>query len=241
VVGRILSGAGIPGFLDNLTKLYEAADTEGQRWRAVVEVWREAYDSQRVKAADIYKVVTEAGIDLELRGKSEKALQSAFGKALGKMKDRVIGEYQIHYAGTHKRIAEWRLMKTDGTDDLFGVGGVGGVGSDPQDTLAHAPLSRDKGQKPTPPTPTYTNNDDMPDDDQPDKSAEEQPHGTDDAQAAITQARNAAAAAIVTGDRWQEALADLAALSQGEHDDLCRKPRYAKRLAELRQQQEVQS
>jgi hypothetical protein len=168
VVGRILSGAGIPGFLDNLTKLYEAADTEGQRWRAVVEVWREAYDSQRVKAADIYRVVTEAGIDLELRGKSEKALQSAFGKALSKMKDRVIGEYQIQYAGTHKRIAEWRLMKTDGTDDLFGVGGVGGVGFDPEDTSRARTRSALRGENLHRPTPTYTTNDVQPDTDPPD-------------------------------------------------------------------------
>jgi hypothetical protein len=58
----------------------------------------------------------------------------------------------------------------------------------------------------------------------------------------LKQARLSAAAAILTGDGWQEALADLAALSQAEHDDLCSKPKYARRLAELGyQQQEVQS
>jgi hypothetical protein len=59
---------------------------------------------------------------------------------------------------------------------------------------------------------------------------------------ALKQARLSAAAAIVTGEGWQEALADLAALSQAEHADLCSKPKYAPRLAELGyQQQEVQS
>jgi hypothetical protein len=125
VMGRILSGVGIPGFLENLVKLYDAADTEGQRWRAVVEVWREAYGSKRVKAADVYKAITEAGIDMELRGRTERAQQTAFGQALAKMKDRVIGGYQIVKAGTYNRAAEWRLMATDGgdkdpeTEDMF--------------------------------------------------------------------------------------------------------------------------
>jgi hypothetical protein len=129
VMGRILSGIGIPGFLGNLVKLYDAADTEGQRWRAVVEVWREAHGSKRVKAADVYRVVTGAGIDMELRGSTERALQTEFGRALAKMKDRVIGGYQIVHAGTHKRAAEWRLKATDGgnedpeTEDMFSNGG----------------------------------------------------------------------------------------------------------------------
>jgi hypothetical protein len=124
-MGRILSGVGIPGFLGNLVKLYDAADTEGQRWRAVVEVWREAHGSKRVKAADVYRVVTGAGIDMELRGSTERAQQTAFGQALAKMKDRVIGGYQIVKEGTYKRAAEWRLMATDGgdkdpeTEDMF--------------------------------------------------------------------------------------------------------------------------
>jgi hypothetical protein len=194
VMGRILSGVGIPGFLENLIKLYDAADTEGQRWRAVVGVWREAYDSQRVKAADVYRVVSEAGIDMELRGKTEKAMQSAFGKALAKMKDRVIAGYQIVHAGNHKRVAEWRLISTDGsedppkTEDMFegeqnttteentdGVGGVGSVGSGTQsrapDASARAHNNTTRPENLHQPTPTYTT---------PDKAAEEQPHISDD-------------------------------------------------------------
>jgi DNA primase len=54
----------------------------------------------------------------------------------------------------------------------------------------------------------------------------------------ITAARHAAAATIMNGNGWQEALAELATVSQEEYDSLCDKPRYAARLAELRQRQQ---
>jgi hypothetical protein len=168
VMGRILSGVGIPGFLDNLVKLYDAADTEGQRWRAVVDVWWDAHGSTRVKAAQVYQAITEAGIDMELRGKTEKAQQSAFGKALAKMKDRVVNGYQIVQAGTHRKVAEWRLMRVDGSDDdpknadMFGESGevgVGCVGFSPicvEKKLSRARDTPEPGEKPTQPTHTYT-------------------------------------------------------------------------------------
>jgi hypothetical protein len=175
VMGRILPGVGIPGFLDNLVKLYDAADTEGQRWRTVVDVWWEAHGSNRVKAADVYQAITEAGVELDLRGRTEKAQQSAFGKALARMKDRVINGYQIVQAGTYRRVAEWRLMRTDGSDndpetanmftgdDNSVQVDVGCVGFSPvcvekeqSRARARTPEASEKPTQPTQPAHTYT-------------------------------------------------------------------------------------
>jgi hypothetical protein len=60
VIGGIVAGAGISGFLANLDAFYEAAVTEVARWRAFVERWWETYGSEPVSARDLVELVFEA-------------------------------------------------------------------------------------------------------------------------------------------------------------------------------------
>ena len=60
VIGGIVAGAGISGFLANLDAFYEAAVTEVARLRAFVERWWETYGSEPVSARDLVELVFEA-------------------------------------------------------------------------------------------------------------------------------------------------------------------------------------
>jgi len=52
-VGGILTNAGIPGFLGNLSELYDAMDDEGQQWRAFLEAWEECFGQTAVTTAEL--------------------------------------------------------------------------------------------------------------------------------------------------------------------------------------------
>jgi hypothetical protein len=113
VLGGILETAGIPGFLGNLMQLYERADTEGATWRRFVAEWWERFKDQEVKAADLFPIALDMdGFDLG-KGKTERAQKIAFGKALGRQRDRVIGQYRITQTGTAQRIALWQLQNVE--------------------------------------------------------------------------------------------------------------------------------
>lgn len=117
VLGRILQGAGIPGFLGNLDALYDRADTEGAAWRALVSAWWEKYQRNEVLGSDLYQVLVDADVDLSLRGKDETGIRKSFGKALARVQDRVFSveldgkplRLQIINSGTHRKAHLWRL------------------------------------------------------------------------------------------------------------------------------------
>jgi hypothetical protein len=113
VIGGILEHAEIPGFLGNLSEFYEQADLEGAVWRDLVGAWWEKHHENEVGVADLFLIAlgTEG---LDLAGKTERAQKIAFGKALGKQRDRVIGEYRVVNVGTHNRAGRWRLLPTSG-------------------------------------------------------------------------------------------------------------------------------
>ena len=111
VIGGILQVAGIPGFLTNLDEFYEQADTEGTVWRQFVGVWWERFGQNAVGVADLFQLALT--IDgLEIGGRTERAMQTVFGKKLGARRDRVIGDYRIAFAGTYRQAKQWRLLPT---------------------------------------------------------------------------------------------------------------------------------
>jgi putative DNA primase/helicase len=118
VIGGILEHAGIPGFLGNLAEFYEQADIETAVWRAFVEAWWEAHSTTEVGTADLFPLAeTVDGLDLD--GQTDKARRTAFGKALSRQRDRVVGEYRITKVGELRRAARWRLLPTDGSGVLL--------------------------------------------------------------------------------------------------------------------------
>ncbi len=93
-MGGILDVVGVPGFLDNLDEFYESADVEGVIWREFVTAWWDAHHENAVTAGELYPLA--AAIDsFPITGRDDRGLKTSFGKALGKMRDRVVGAYRI--------------------------------------------------------------------------------------------------------------------------------------------------
>lgn len=108
-MGGILSVAGVPGFLDNLAEFYEAADLEGAAWRQLVALWAEAHGSNKVGAGDLFTLALEVdGLDFGKGG--DRSQRISFGAQLTKQRDRIYDGYRITYAGTFRRVAQWRLL-----------------------------------------------------------------------------------------------------------------------------------
>jgi len=120
LLGRILHGCGIPDFLGNLDELYERADVQSQAWRALVSAWWDKHHTDEIPAGDVFDILDAEDIDLGLRGKTERALRTAFGLALMKMQDRVLTipdpnagslHLRIECMGTVHNAKLWRLVK----------------------------------------------------------------------------------------------------------------------------------
>jgi hypothetical protein len=61
-IGGILTNANIPGFLGNLSELYDAMDDEGQEWCAFLEAWQGSLGQRAVTTAEL---VAAMGTDTE--------------------------------------------------------------------------------------------------------------------------------------------------------------------------------
>jgi hypothetical protein len=113
VIGGILSVAGVPGFLGNLSEFYEAADLEGTIWRAFVAAWWDKHRENEVGAGDLFPIALETdGFDLDAR--SERGQRVKFGKLLANKRDRVIGDYRVTHVGVLHKADRWRLLPVTG-------------------------------------------------------------------------------------------------------------------------------
>jgi len=111
VMGGILGVAGIPGFLTNLHEFYEASDAEGAVLHCFVTAWWESFKDQEVTASDLFPVAQEIdGLDLG-RG-AEHSQKTVFGKILGRMRDRVIGNHRVAQGRVLHKTLTWRLLPT---------------------------------------------------------------------------------------------------------------------------------
>jgi hypothetical protein len=96
VIGGILQRAAIPGFLEHLEELYEAADEEGNEWREFVAAWWEAFKGEPKRAAELQELCEEQGLMLQTRGEgSQRSQQILLGKALQSMRDRIFEQWRI--------------------------------------------------------------------------------------------------------------------------------------------------
>lgn len=96
-MGGILQVAGVPGLLANAaTFRQQAADTAGE-WRAFVAAWWARFGGKPVGVKDLFQSATEEKLlDAVLGDKGEASQRIRLGRALGKARDRVVGEYRIH-------------------------------------------------------------------------------------------------------------------------------------------------
>lgn len=131
VLGGVLGAAGIDGFLGNLETFYEAADLEGAIWRQFVALWAERFGEAEVGVADLFALAQNVeGFDFG-QG-SERGQKTAFGVALNRQRDRVVGDFRIVNTRTVQRAKRWRLIRARPGDNPFSTfyDGPAGDGKD---------------------------------------------------------------------------------------------------------------
>jgi hypothetical protein len=95
-IGGILGVAGVPGFLGNAHALYAQADEEVQMWRAFVLAWWDKHHQDEVGTEELYTLATAETLLTEVLGDGgDRSQRTKLGKALGRMRDRIIGPYRI--------------------------------------------------------------------------------------------------------------------------------------------------
>lgn len=100
VMGGLVGFAGYEGFLSNRLTMQGRADSESREWTATVRIWWEQYNERPITANDLFEILKERGLLLDLWGGRAKtgALQR-IGHALLRKRDRVYGEFTIRTAG----------------------------------------------------------------------------------------------------------------------------------------------
>jgi hypothetical protein len=137
VIGGILDVAGIPGFLTNQDRVYAEADQEVNSWAEFCQVWWEEFQDRQVKADLLFGLAMRHKLLLDLwSGRDDHAARTAFGKALSRMRERVIGDFRIRRVGedTHAKVLTYRLdrLTVKANRQFAGDAGVSGGFSDPE-------------------------------------------------------------------------------------------------------------
>ncbi|ACY13439.1 hypothetical protein [Haliangium ochraceum] len=98
VMGGILENAEIYGFLGNLPRLYSEANEEGEEWQAFVEAWWARFQAQPVLVQELVELVLDQKLltQVVLDERSQRAQRAQLGRALAKVRNRIIDGRQIH-------------------------------------------------------------------------------------------------------------------------------------------------
>jgi hypothetical protein len=98
--------------------MYTNSDEEGRMWRQFISAWWQRFHAQSVQVADLYMLATEADMLAPVLGdKGERAQRTSLGRALMRMRDRVIGDHRIQVLEPdHRGVQRYRL-ETVGSGD----------------------------------------------------------------------------------------------------------------------------
>lgn len=111
VIGGILEHAGVSGFLEDTEKLYEAADREGNEWRAFINTWHARFGSEPVGSQELVAIALDRELLTEVIGdKSLLSKASRLGRALFAMRDRQFGALRVEVASRAHNMTRWRLV-----------------------------------------------------------------------------------------------------------------------------------
>jgi hypothetical protein len=124
-IGGVLAVAGVEGFLDNLSEMYERAADGTNEWTAFLKAWQEVYGdaahATKQVAADLHdreearlrEALPEefGGIDPE---RPDKGLSRKLGKAFARREGRRHGPERLHLerVGSKKNATQW-VVRTD--------------------------------------------------------------------------------------------------------------------------------
>ena len=109
VMSGIMHFAGFKNFLGNALEFFDEADREGNAWRTLCNDWYEKYQSQPIKAADLFDLAKDIE-GLPFYSKTEDGNRRSFGKQLLKQKDRVFDNFQIKQVGERKGRPLWKVV-----------------------------------------------------------------------------------------------------------------------------------
>ena len=122
-LGGILDVAGVRGFLGNAQELYARTDEETCEWRDFVQQWWERHHDKPVQVHELFCLANETELLGAILGdKSERSQKIRLGKALAKMRERVVGDHRIETAGQDKSSRNvYRLRPHDKASPERGV------------------------------------------------------------------------------------------------------------------------
>ncbi len=99
IMGGILEYAEIPGFLENLDKVYENMDQYTMSWVEYLPIWRQYHGSDPVGVAELWKLADEHSMLLEVLGEgTERSQKTKLGSALRDLNGRYLGEWKVEEA-----------------------------------------------------------------------------------------------------------------------------------------------
>jgi hypothetical protein len=111
VMGGILEANGMHSFLDNLDEVYTESDMEISLWRSLTEAWWSEYETNAVGVADLYQLVLEKDIPIELGSGTERSQKIRLGIQISGKRQRQFGPYRIVYVSRKNHSHLWRLEK----------------------------------------------------------------------------------------------------------------------------------
>ena len=123
VLGGVFQVAGIEGFLGNLDRTYGEVDRESTDWLEFCQLWWDTFQSDSVRTEQLYEIVTKNRLLLEVWASgTEHGGRIRFGKAIGKMRDRIFGPFQISQATTdsNKKVSRYCLSEMRGMRGIAG-------------------------------------------------------------------------------------------------------------------------
>ena len=109
VMGGILMTNSIPGFLENADEFYEASDAENTSLSSFIIEWWNKHKGKEVGVKEIYNIVVEFDIPLDLGRGNEKSQRIRLGLLLSNLRDRQISNYRIIQGKTYNRAQQYRL------------------------------------------------------------------------------------------------------------------------------------
>lgn len=112
-VGGILEAAVIPGFLDSMREDWAGTalgEEEDPDWPVFLPVWWDAFKGGVVLVNQLFALAVTERLLMKMRGgRGARGAESAMGRALHRLRDRVIGGFAIRVKGTVAGRTEYYL------------------------------------------------------------------------------------------------------------------------------------
>lgn len=119
VIGGIVQHHGVEGFLTDSGDLFELANTDDGQWHAFIVAWWEEFRSTPVNGALLLNLAARNQlVPFAMGSGNERSQQIKFGRALGGLRDRRFGDFQVVLRlDSHTRTNLYALQPT--SKELF--------------------------------------------------------------------------------------------------------------------------